>query len=253
MNLLFVQPKARDIAGIATGICYVATATQNAGHRAFGINLNHFSPPDHQNVLSSCIIENNIQVAFIGGTSGDFCEVDRITMLLKTIKQDIIVVIGGYLISTEPELVLRNTNADFGIIGPGDTTSVELLKALTHDFTKSSCAEIPGLIYLDDKSQLVRTRLREVGSFDFSRIPDLGLLFEFDIKKSKHIDLISSIGRPFNCTFCSRPIGFKKYDQRPLDSLFSELDHWLQIYDIQDITINDELFALNAQRVREFC
>jgi anaerobic magnesium-protoporphyrin IX monomethyl ester cyclase len=219
----------------------------------FGVNLNYFDLADHQSVLSTSVGDNGIDVVFIGGTSGDFREVAKIAATLKQIKPDLVVVVGGYLVSTEPELVISNMEADFGIIGLGESTSVELLDALGNNFSKSACSAIEGLIFIDEYQQLVKTPARKVCSFDFSRIPNLQLLFDADIKRNKQIDLVGSIGCPFSCTFCSRPVGTKKYDQRPLDSLFNELDYWLRIYDIKTIGINDELFSLNEDRVREFC
>ncbi|MBT8342144.1 MAG: B12-binding domain-containing radical SAM protein [Desulfatitalea sp.] len=252
MNLLFVVPKAYDVASISPGICYVATATQNADHRTFGLNLNN-TTSDHKSALSSAIIKHDIDGVFIGGTSGDFDEVSRIATISKRIKSEILVVVGGYLVSTEPELVISNINADYGVIGPGETTSVELLEVLRQKKSKKLLNEISGLIYIDETSELVKTKQRELRSFDFTRIPDLSLLFDDDIKENKHICLVGSIGCPYNCTFCSRPVGTKKYVQRSLDSLFNELDHWLNLYDIENININDELFASNQERILAFC
>lgn len=253
MNLLFLQPKAKDIAAIAPGICYVAAATEKAGHEVFGINLNNVQSTQYEKVLSTIVLNKKIDVVFIGGTSGDFCEVERITQLIKCISKRLVVVLGGYLVSTEPELVINNIPADFGVIGPGEATSIELLEMLSHTSEKIKFKKIPGLIFLSEKLQTIKTEERKIKEFDFSIIPRIDLLFEEYIKENKHICLVSSIGCPFRCTFCSRPVGTRKYEQRTLDSLFEEIEYWLSRYDIKDVNINDELFANNSDRVLEFC
>jgi anaerobic magnesium-protoporphyrin IX monomethyl ester cyclase len=253
MKLLFAQPKAVDVAGIAPGICYVASAAKKAGHQVFGLNFNYINASDYLKTLSEIIKLNDIQAVLIGGTSGDYREVEKLTKCIKSINPELIVILGGYLVSTEPEIVIQNIPADFGVIGPGEVTIVELLDALTQKSNNIYLNNVNGIIYTNTKGSTIKTKPRNIVPFDFSLTPDLSLLFDDQIKKYKHIDLVSSIGCPFSCTFCSRPVGLMKYNQRSLDSFFDELDYWINKYDINDININDELFSINHDRLREFC
>lgn len=45
----------------------------------------------------------------------------------------------------------------------------------------------------------------------------------------------------------------KKYRQRSLDSIFEELQYLIEAYQVKEIFLNDELFAVNEERLRSFC
>lgn len=45
----------------------------------------------------------------------------------------------------------------------------------------------------------------------------------------------------------------KKYRQRGLDSIFDELQYLIENYQVKEIFLNDELFAVNEERLRSFC
>jgi radical SAM superfamily enzyme YgiQ (UPF0313 family) len=64
--------------------------------------------------------------------------------------------------------------------------------------------------------------------------------------------LVGSRSCPYNCTFCYHPLG-KKYRQRSIDNIMAELAIVIPKYKINLIGVVDELFAVQLERVREFC
>ncbi len=64
--------------------------------------------------------------------------------------------------------------------------------------------------------------------------------------------LIASRSCPYQCTFCYHPLG-NKYRQRSIDSIIEELSLAIPKYRINLVSIYDELFAYNEDRVFEFC
>lgn len=45
----------------------------------------------------------------------------------------------------------------------------------------------------------------------------------------------------------------KRYRQRSLDSIFGELQYLVEKYHIKELFLNDELFAVNEERLHSFC
>ena len=66
------------------------------------------------------------------------------------------------------------------------------------------------------------------------------------------ITMTTSRSCPFQCTFCFHTSG-SHYRKRSLDNFFEELDLLVEKYHIKYIFVSDELFAINMQRVVEFC
>ncbi|MFH1999988.1 MAG: radical SAM protein, partial [Planctomycetota bacterium] len=254
MKVLFVivktiEPGERHF--LAAGICYVASAVKQAGHQTFGLNLSRAE--DQHQALSDAILNNGIEVICISGLSKDYNDVEFITNYCKLVKPGICIIVGGHLVSSEPELVVQNLDFDFGVIGPGEETIVELLAALNHP-SDERLREILGLAYKKTDGTVVLTETRfEVDDLDSLPYPDFPLLYDAEIQEFGNISITASRGCPFKCTFCSRSNSARYYQQRSLDAMFAELDYWLGLYDLKTFAILDDLFAATPERLREFC
>jgi len=161
--------------------------------------------------------------------------------------------------------MIKNMQMDFGVIGEGEETIVELIRAIEsqRDFSR-----INGIIFKNKKGDIVRTpRRKAVEPLDNLPFPDyegfevekyLDSLRPNDsihltfMDKPRTMTLISSRSCPFNCTFCFHPTG-NKYRQRSLDSFFKELEYFVKTYKLNIIEIMDELFARDTKRINEFC
>ncbi len=66
------------------------------------------------------------------------------TYLLKSLYHDKKIIIGGFIGSTVPDLLLQKTKADIIAIGEGEVTIIELLKAIEEEKDLSS---IDGLAF----------------------------------------------------------------------------------------------------------
>ncbi len=77
---------------------------------------------------------------------------------------------------------------------------------------------------------------------------------KFDLKKySKEKNILSSRGCPFHCTFCSVAlINGRRYRQRSVKHILSEIDFWVQ-QGIKQFNIQDDNFCANRQRAKAIC
>ncbi|MFA4917249.1 MAG: radical SAM protein, partial [Syntrophales bacterium] len=97
--------------------------------------------------------------------------------------------------------------------------------------------------------------------------PDLeGFEFETYLKMQKpndslylYIDdeprffpIISSRGCPFNCTFCYHPLT-QKYRSRSVSDFISEIKHVVEKYNVNNLSIFDELISADPKRLFEIC
>lgn len=264
-NVLLVVPRyfSTKVCGyiMPLGILYVSAALKASGvANVFTVNLNHQEDSDEE-VLGRIIKENDIQIVGSGGISGQFIEVSPLMKLLKKIAPQLTTIVGGGMITADaiPAMEAFEGCADYGVIGEGEKTVVELVQAIYHNKAKN---EIKGIIYKDGKEWVVTKRREDEMDLDSLPLPDYAG-FDYDkylatngevedgVKYSP-VAIIGGRSCKYNCTFCFHPSG-SKYRQRSLDSIFSEIDYLVNHYEVNYIALREELFASDEQRVLDFC
>lgn len=243
------------------GILYVSAALKASGvANVFTVNLNHQEDSDEE-VLGRIIKENDIHIVGSGGISGQFIEVSPLMKLLKKIAPQLTTIVGGGMITADaiPAMEAFEGCVDYGVIGEGEKTVVELVQAIYHNKAKN---EIKGIIYKDGKEWVLTKRREDEMDLDSLPLPDYAG-FDYDkylatngevedgVKYSP-VAIIGGRSCKYNCTFCFHPSG-SKYRQRSLDSIFSEIDYLVNHYDVNYIALREELFASDEQRVLDFC
>ncbi len=270
MNFLIVSPqftpRKDDYYELPIGIMYVSASLKQAGYNVYCFNLQNYSEC-FQSVLKEYILKKRIDVLCIGGITAHYRQIKEVLVLAKEIKPDIITIVGGGLISSEPELMLDVLKFDFGVIGEGEKTIVELAEAITQKIESKRYRDIDGIIYREDGNIVITSPRKAIENIDDIPWPDregfgideyLGLQRPSDIYLRSIVDnpralsITASRSCPFNCTFCYHPLG-KKYRQRSLDAIFKEIDYLLNRYKINILSIVDELLANDVDRLQEFC
>ncbi len=259
MNVLLVMPKVpyaiNDWNIPPVGIAYVSSSMKAMGLVVHNLNLS-LSEYDTEEAIQRAIEENNIDVVATGDLVVNYQAVKEIVDIAKNYKPNIITIIGGGLVTHSPiEAMELIKNADYGVIGEGEITDGELVKALEYG---RDISEVDGIIYRNGEEYVITNPREEIEDIDIIPWPDYEGFQYFELIKKFTVDgkitaaLTTSRACPFQCTFCSTS-GGRKYRQRSLDSIFEELDYLVVKYGVSEIFLNDELFAVNEKRVDEFC
>lgn len=268
MNILLVVPRYEIYGGMhghyvmPLGILYVSAYLKRHGVcKVHTLNMNHHEGSEEE-VLGKALDEGNIDFMGIGGLSGEYTDVARIVRLARRLRPDMWIQIGGGLVTADPESTMRALpEADFGVIGEGEITMVELIDALT---CGTSLEDVDGLIFPRPDGTYCTTHPRaEIQDLDSLPFPDYeGFNYDEYLRKNpdmsdegKKYSQVSVIGGrscKYNCTFCFHPSG-SRYRQRSLDSIFAEIDYLVAHYEISYIALREELFTVDNDRVRNFC
>ncbi|MEI6826584.1 MAG: radical SAM protein [Desulfuromonadales bacterium] len=254
MNYLLVMPKslgAIDNFNIfPIGLAYISASLKKAGFKVFTANMDYLEG-DTSVVLQKLLTENNIDVVCTGGLSRDCHKLKEVINVSRRINPQIICVVGGGIISSDPEPAMRVLNADIGVIGEGEITICELAHALD---SGQQYGSIAGLIFKDTDNNLVTTPARaEIADIDSIPFPDFdGFGYAQWVHSSGSGLVLTDRSCPFRCTFCFHPTG-GKYRQRTFDDIFKEIDFQVQNYYVKCLGLSSELFATSKQRVVEFC
>lgn len=248
-NILFAIAPFNIIAGVYPyGLALIGTIAKQAGYEVHSL----ISHPNENNSEYSLrfldfISKKNINIVAISATSMYYPETKQLIKLAKSI--GCITVLGGYIVSTQPELITANIGADFCVYGEGENTFIELIDAIENN---KKFNDIDGLLYLEN-GIVVKNHPRKP-NMNLDSLPFLDLTL-FDFSKFSHLlMLLGSYSCPYNCTFCYRSPDIP-YRQKSLDRLFLELDYFLQHYGnlVKELQFMDDLFMVNKVRVLEFC
>ncbi|MDR2089691.1 MAG: cobalamin-dependent protein [Clostridiales Family XIII bacterium] len=257
LNCLLVVPRMAESDRAAylfpTGLAYISSAVKASGRNLHVLNLNYKN--DCYALLRSTIIDRDIRVIMTGGLSAQYKELKTILDVSKSVNSEIIAIIGGGIVTAEPGVAMQALeNADFGVIGEGETAINELLYALENN---EDALNVPGVI----GNGFCNSPARAIDDLDILPFPDyVGLnYYEIQSKENSLLNadmrspsLILSRSCPFCCTFCFHSSGVK-YRRRSIDNVFKEIDWLIKTFAIDSLMINDELFCDKSDYVLEFC
>jgi anaerobic magnesium-protoporphyrin IX monomethyl ester cyclase len=264
LNFLLVMPRLVQNIGdgyvFPLGMAYVSSSLKHAGFKVHTINLNHIEG-NVSDIISDALTEFDINIIGTGGLSPQYHMVKHVIASAKKHDPEIITVVGGGIISADPDIAMEALEyADYGVIGEGEATIVEFAHCLEN---ASDIFDVDGLIIKYDDSY-VRTGARaDIQDLDSIPWPDYD---GFEIGKylqlppsdfaglgaKQMVPMLGSRSCPYSCTFCFHSLG-GKYRRRSLDDFFGELDWLVERYDIEFISMADELFAPKYEDAKEFC
>ncbi len=167
---------------------------------------------------------------------------------IKKVPPNQTIMVGGCHASTIPVQTLEEFPAfDFVVCGEGEETVRRVIES------NNGFDSLPGVV--------TRQRHNKRGSVpDIDSIP-FPAWDEFDLSKypgccplypnRKELQIVTSRGCPFQCTFCCRALGSKSR-RRCVDSVISEVENNIERYGCELIEFLDETFILDREWSAEF-
>lgn len=256
MNICMVLPHSNYVTtntGAATpsGVFYVASALQNAGHEIYWLEFPNKRPEidEIRDSFRSLTKERNIDIVMIGSLFGGWKEFRDICDGVKFKNDHVVVVGGGGLMTYSPNEAMEFcANCDIGVIGEGEITAVSLVKALEED---ENLSLVKGIVFRD-KDNLIYTGEGEIRvDLDLLPYPLISPVFEKSITMHKEISIVGARSCPFSCTFCSLSTT-KNYRKRSIDNIIKEMKFYIKKYNVNRFLFMDELFADSVDRINEY-
>lgn len=245
---------------IPLGIAYIASELRASGRYAVEC-VDYQLPEVNDETILRKLREQSCYMVGMRGFGGDYLRVKSLVEKIRAEHPNVMVVIGGPLGTFSYQVILEETDADFCIIGEGETSVLELLDADGKDFN------IEGLAYKASSGDIVCRDNRKIPtkSIDDIAIPaydlfdvEKYLLRDFPVpnvikkKKVRMIDILTGRGCPYSCKFCGKIV--KKYRKRKVDDIIAEVQYLKNTFEVDHLSINDELFInYNKQWLEDFC
>lgn len=254
------------------GMAYISAALKKAGFSVTCINTFHL--PGLEDDLEKEMLKlrqagQGFDYIGIGGLSPTYLKIKKIANIARNVFKDIKVVLGGSVVTCMPELILKDLQADYGILGEGDISTTALFTTLSQG---GDLNDVKGIAFLDKSSgqviitppQLEQADLDSLPwpdyeGFDYQemlnrQVPYSGVLSCVYNENPRAMFLFASRSCPFNCTFCYH-LPHQKYRYRSVENCFAEIDHFIEKYGINIVYIADEVLFTknNHERLIQFC
>jgi radical SAM superfamily enzyme YgiQ (UPF0313 family) len=239
------------------GLCYLAAALKRAGHQALVLDCE----AQGLNLTSILEIIQRGKPDLIGITATS-PELNNAVAIAAGLKSSLAtpIVLGGVHVTIFNEQVLADHPCfDFGVVGEGEETIVELLEALPEP---RRYARIQGLIYRQ-AGEIIQNPLRPLlQDLDDLPFPDRTVLppelYFRSVPRLGHLvtaAFMSSRGCPCRCTYCAidHIPGWRRVRFRSAANVVDEIEYLVRELKIPHISFNDDVLTLNKPRIYEIC
>ena len=192
-------------------------------------------------------------------------ETIRLADVIKQQNPEVKIIVHGIHPSALPAQIVIEPNIDFVCQGEGFETLPALINMLREE---GEIGSLPGLWY-NPKGVFRIIGPNPPPLLDLSLLPmpawDLLPMTKYrdhnwhcfdDIQnRSPYVAIYTSLGCPYNCSFCNTNSLFGKSGirYRPVSAVIDEIDFLVKNYGIRNIKIADELFCLKEDRVVAIC
>lgn len=189
---------------------------------------------------------------FLGNYTYPF--VKDITQKVKTINSSTVIIIGGPMATTIPDLLVSKTAIDFAVKGEGERTIVELLNAIEK---KLDLALVKGIYFKDSSGKIAftgekeRTKNMDEYPFPFYEPFKMETYVRYLEEKGRCWEISTSRGCYSRCHFCKLTFG-QKITSYSCKRVVSHLVYILEKYGINRFNFVDDNFLNNSKRVDEF-
>jgi len=252
MNIALVRPKYKThLITPPLGIGYISAYLKSKGWNTKiidGLNLDL----DNDEIVKRC---KDYDVVGISCLTDFYLETLDLSKKLKAIGK--IVVLGNVHPSILPETSLKDSQADYVIVGEGEISFHELLIALKNNQIPE---RVPGVYFLGQSEFLPRSLNNQLDDLPF---PDWNEIDPRTYQKAPHGALIknfpvapvvSTRGCPYSCKFCASPIFWeRKLRFRSPENVISEIEYLVKNFGVKEIHFEDDNLTLNRNHVVEIC
>jgi radical SAM superfamily enzyme YgiQ (UPF0313 family) len=225
------------------GLASISAYLKAQGHSVGLIDLRKLEDWDH---VERVVLHSDAQVFGISSMSVDYSVSEKVAALIKKVKPEAVVIIGGVHPTVAPEEVLENSNFDYVITKEGEISLHRLLQKI------------------ESNGQSERLIIGE--SVDVEKLPWVDRdIFDYEQSEGKtplfphmsppFVSIVTSRGCPYKCRFCQpaeRMVFGNKIRIRSVDDVIQELCHLREKYNFNSFLIHDDLFILNPNYVENF-
>ena len=252
MHILFVHVPVGPEKTFPLGLGYLSAAARDSGFHVTGLDLSE----EGASGLGRRIQDPSVQWVGFSTFTRTWQQIAGLTRLVKSLRKDVRIVLGGPHATCLPEKVLEESLADVVVVGEGEST----LKEILQNPDPKGWDAIPGIVFTRDGAN-VRTPAREpILPLDALPFPDRTLLplhryaHGMMAQAYPYAAMITSRGCNAMCTYCPCSRLWKgPWRERSPENVLEEMKDVFHRFQIRHFIMEDDQFMASGERVEEFC
>jgi magnesium-protoporphyrin IX monomethyl ester (oxidative) cyclase len=249
------------------GLAYIAASLVNEGYEVKIIDMVAEDPDSswdyHDTHVCHGLSDDNLikrvhafspDIIGIGGFTSQFSRINQIVFTIKKNFPDIFVVLGGVNATAQPKFVMDKSKADFIVLGEGEETIVEIVKAIQLKQIEQ-LKNIDGIAYKQDNNIRINAKTKFINNIDSIAWPARNLLnHEKYIADGVTMPVITSRSCPGRCAFCCVHLmtGKKWRPRNPYD-VVDEIEELVTRWSYKNVSIFDDASNVDPERLITIC
>ena len=243
------------------GSMAIIQSLRQVGEEAQFYNIDYFRPQHGE--IKDYFERNRFDIVGISAVvSTAYVYTRYLASLIRSVSPKTVIVVGGNLAASS-EILLRKCDVDFCVVGDGESTIQNLVRALyDRPLDDERMKQIRGICFLDREGRFHFTGYATPLPADDLAWPDYGILEadgslphfisdKLDIfhdqvspeetQGRRVASVITTKGCVARCTFCHR--WERGYRRKPVDQVIHHIQHLQKRYNVGFISISDENFG----------
>jgi anaerobic magnesium-protoporphyrin IX monomethyl ester cyclase len=180
----------------------------------------------------------------------------RAAKLVKTVLPESKLIMGGHHATSFPAHMFRLAGTDAVVIGEGEITSLELVKAMLAD---EDLGNVRGIAYIKEGEVVFtepRPLIEDLDSLPFPCHDDFNLdeYLGLPENKGRACSIMTSRGCPHKCIYCSGSnFWHRKWRPRSPENVLDEIEWVYKDLNVRNILFFDDNFTVNKERAIKIC
>lgn len=234
-NSLGVHPES---CFISHGLPSIAACLEKRGHTVTLLDLREMSGFDD---VGRWVHSHDSDIYGINMPTLDYHDAKETARVIKEVRPDSKVVVGGPHPSICPEIVCQDKVFDYVFVGEGEITFPDLVEDL----------DVYPRIVIGKRPDLDKLPYEKREIFNMEKV----LRAPHPLFHQPFLNIISGRGCLFNCSFCKpgEDLIFGRFKMRSIEHLIGEIKLIDQKYNYATLMIDDDSFTLEPDYVMNFC
>lgn len=272
MKILLINPPIREWSKpniVPLGLGYIASVLRNCGHRVEVLDINGYRWPDEQ--IEERIKNAKFDIVGIGAIITVYKKVKWLIFLLRKYHPSKVIMVGGSVGTSIPEIILKKTQADIVCMGEGEETVVDIVNCIEDG---KDLKAVDGIWFKEKSGSIYRNNPRKtIADLDTIPFPAWDL-FPMDtylrnpvgaanrnkwdngaaVKEALlTMNLIGTRGCPYKCIYCYHDFMGHRYRHRSAQNIVSEISFLYENYGVEAVHFLDDEFCMKKEFVFAFC